>query len=183
MSNQLARTYEETGKRTLITQGQFAVSANENEVITTLLGSCVSCCIWDEVAGVGGMNHMLLGGVEMRNFSGCDISGTADMELLINGLLKLGANRSHLKAKVFGGAQLLAARTQIGSKNVEFALSYLETENIPCLNTSTGGDSARSIRFWPVTGRVNMKLASQEQEAVRPPEPPKEQVGNGLELF
>ena len=79
-----------TEHRINITQGEYATSDNENVVITTLLGSCVSCCLWDPIAGVGGMNHMLLArgdsGDEMNNLAGVNA-----MEVVINELIKLGA--------------------------------------------------------------------------------------------
>ncbi|MFK7876063.1 MAG: chemotaxis protein CheD [Paracoccaceae bacterium] len=168
-------------KTTLITQGQQAVSKDPDEIITTLLGSCVSCCLWDDVAGIGGMNHMLLGGVASTRISGYDVAGVADMELLINGLIKLGASKSNLQAKLFGGSQMIASKNAIGQKNVEFTMSFLKEENIPCVNSSVGGTSARSLKFWPTTGRVSMRLVTDRapEVVVKPPV----QAGNDMELF
>lgn len=166
----------------LITQGEFAVSDNADLMITTLLGSCVACCLWDETARVGGMNHLLLAGDRVGDGSGYDVAGVAEMEFLINGIVKLGGRRDHLKAKVFGGSSMIDTRTSIGETNAQFAFDFLQQEKIECLNSSVGGTSARALRFWPVTGRVNMRFVAEA-----PPEPaPTPQTaptGNDMELF
>lgn len=165
-----------------ITQGEYAVSGDPDLVITTLLGSCVSCCLWDDAAGIGGMNHLLLAGRVGASLNGYDMAGVADMELVINGILKLGARRENLKAKVFGGAQMLGGRSNIGASNAAFVLDFLEQESIECINHSVGGTAARSLKFWPSSGRVQMRLVNDVVvEDVAPPAP--DQEGNDLELF
>lgn len=142
-------------KRTLITQGQFAVQSEPDAMISTLLGSCVATCIWDETVGVGGMNHILLpsrydASKQMR-------VGANDMELLINGLLSAGVNRHRLKAKLFGGARMHQQLVNIGADNVSFATSFLQNEGIPIIATDTGGMYSRTIRFWPANGIVKIR--------------------------
>lgn len=167
----------------LITRGQFVASAETDMVIQTLLGSCVSVCLWDEPSGVGGMNHLLLAGERRENGSGHDVAGVAEMECLINGIIKLGGQRERLQAKVFGGAKMLDCRTAIGDNNARFAFEFLRRERIPCVNSSVGGKSARAVRFWPVTGRVIMRFVRDAPVDARLPKITPQFGGNGLELY
>ena len=166
----------------LITQGEFAVCDSPNVLINTLLGSCVACCLWDETVGVGGMNHLLLGGQIKGAGEGYDLAGVAEMECLINEIIKRGGRRDSLQAKVFGGAKMLSGLGNIGERNARFAFDFLAQEGIPCRNSSVGGTSARALRFWGATGRATMRLVSNEVEEVVPQIEP-EKAGNELELF
>lgn len=166
----------------LITQGEFAVSDRPDLGINTLLGSCVACCLWDDVARVGGMNHLLLAGKIAGAAPGYDLAGVAEMECLINEIIKRGGRRDQLQAKVFGGAKMLAGLGNIGERNAQFAFDFLKQEGIPCRNSSVGGTSARALRFWGATGRAIMRLVSSEVEEVIPKIAP-ETAGNDLELF
>lgn len=170
-----------SGQRIHITQGERAVSGNSDLVISTILGSCVSCCLWDPVANVGGMNHMLLT-VSTKSTGICNLAGINAIELLINDVLKLGARRDRLRAKAFGGARMVAGLSDIGKVNINFTLEFLETEGIKCDRHSLGGESARHVMFWPSTGRALQKIRRDE---VLPAEQPVqlEEQGNGLELF
>lgn len=141
----------------VITQGGHAVSGDPAIQISTLLGSCVACCLHDPMAKVGGMNHILLGR-HGRQHGGCDLIGVNAMEVLINDLLKLGAMRHRLEAKIFGGAQMVSGLSSIGPENASFVRSYLDAEGITCLASSTGGDAARHLLFWPVTGVARQKM-------------------------
>ena len=97
------------------------------------------------------------------------------MELLINELLKLGAHRERLKAKVFGGARMVPGFQDIGSRNAQFAMDFLRTEHITCLAHSTGGNRARRIRFDPITGIAKQQLLqSAPPEVVAPKPTPRE---------
>ncbi|MBV2358615.1 chemotaxis protein CheD [Thalassococcus sp. CAU 1522] len=142
--------------RTII-QGEFAVSSCADQVFATVLGSCVAVCLTDPSRGIGGMNHFLLPG--RRATDGHDIRyGAYLMELLINGLLKAGACKRDMRAKVFGGAWMGATPTDIGAGNVAFAQEFLASEGIPILSSSVGGTKGRKIRFWPGTGRAQQSL-------------------------
>ena len=125
-----------------VVQGEYFVTDEPNVVLTTILGSCVATCMWDPVAGVGGMNHFLLPGDEDSGTEEMKY-GVNAMELLVNGLLKKGALRSRLQAKLFGGAQVIAGLSDIGGKNAAFAEKFLRLENIPCAGQSLRGDRAR----------------------------------------
>ena len=163
-----------------ITQGEHLASADSEVTISTLLGSCVACCIWDPIASVGGMNHILLA-TTSRNNASCDMAGVNAMELLINDLLKLGARRDRLMAKAFGGAQMIDGLSNIGQANCTFATQFLETENIECVSSSLGGNAARHIIFTPASGAVRVKI--QRNIAPEPAAPVVQVKGNDLELF
>lgn len=140
-----------------VVQGEYAVVSEPDVVLTTILGSCVATCMWDPVAAVGGMNHFLLPGD--GEASGDSMKyGVNSMELLINGLLQKGAARSRLQAKLFGGAHVIQNLGDIGAKNAEFAQRFLRLEGIHCAGQSLGGDRARRVRFWPITGRAGQML-------------------------
>lgn len=144
------------GHKHHIVQGEYLVTDDRNAAISTILGSCVSACIRDPVAGVGGMNHFLLPG-EDSGRQGLQYGAYA-MELLINGLLQRGARRDRLEAKLFGGARMLSGLTDIGRQNGVFAERFLQDEGIRYLGGSLGGDQARRIQFWPVSGRARQQL-------------------------
>ena len=145
-------------------QGEFRVSDRHDVVLATVLGSCVSLCITDPKMGIGGMNHFLLPGVETNKDVGIR-HGVMAMELLLNGVLKKGATRSRLQAKLFGGAVLNANLARIGEQNSKFAEGFLEREGITCVSKSLGGQHARKIRFVPATGEAQqMKLKKYKEE-------------------
>jgi len=136
-----------------ITQGESHVTDNPKEVLTTILGSCIAACVRDPVAGVGGMNHFLL--PESDSGDSTDLRyGVNAMEILINGLLKLGADRRRLEAKLFGGANVLSGLSDVGHRNAAFAEQFLKDEGIRYVGGDIRGDHPRRIQFWPVTGRA-----------------------------
>ena len=140
-----------------VIQGDFAVSDDREDVMTTVLGSCVAACIYDPRSQVGGLNHFLLPG-ENAGSSTSMSYGLNAMELLINNMLKQGASRKRFQAKLFGGARMIKGLSDIGQQNATFALDFLKMEGIPCVSQSLGGTSARRIRFWPTTGRVQLRM-------------------------
>lgn len=170
-----------TSIRHAITQGEHMVSDDPNVCISTLLGSCVSVCLWDPRTRIGGMNHMLLAHVGATSTQP-DFVGINAMELLINALQKRGATRQRLQAKVFGGAQMVDGLSSIGPDNAKFALEYLERESITCTGQSIGGDAARQIVFWPTTGVARQKV-KQKANLVETVSRPNVSGGNDLELF
>lgn len=142
-----------------ILPGEFYVT-QENEVISTVLGSCISVCIRDPFAGVGGMNHFMLPSGEATNSIWADCAsryGNWAMEFLMNELFKRGAHRNRLEVKVFGGGQVLSNVTDIGGSNIRFALSYLAAEGLSIAAQDVGGYCARKVVFMPTTGKVQVK--------------------------
>ena len=144
-----------------IFQGEFEVSDDPEICLVTILGSCVATCLYDPQRGIGGVNHFLLPGGGKGQDNNLRY-GVHSMELLINALLRGGAEKRNLCAKVFGGARMLDEFSDIGKSNADFAQEFLDTESIPCVSKSLQGNrhqvSARRIRFWPVTGRVQQYL-------------------------
>jgi chemotaxis protein CheD len=153
-----------TGQINLV-QGEYAVSADGSVALTTILGSCVAACMRDSRAGVGGMNHFLLPGALVGKADGVE-RGVHAMELLINELLKAGAKRDRLEAKIFGGARMMKNLSDIGAKNASFATDFLRQEGIPVIGGSTGGEAARRIRFWPATGKAQQRIMGQSEAHV-----------------
>ena len=174
---------EQQEKLVNVIQGDFHISEKEDDVLTTVLGSCVAVCLFDPVRRIGGMNHFLLpsgdtgGTVNVRY-------GTHAMELLINGLLKKGAQRDMLQAKVFGGARMNDSFRDIGGSNAAFARTFLADEGLPITAESLGGKAARRLRFWPTTGRVRQLLVESAAEIppVAPP-PPTPKPAQDITLF
>jgi chemotaxis protein CheD len=136
-----------------ITQGEVHVSNDPSHVLTTVLGSCVAACIRDPATGIGGMNHFLLAKADGSDRRATDY-GVNAMELLINGILKLGGARERLEAKLFGGANVVAVSSAIGSHNASFAEQFLADEGIRLVGGDLRGILARKIQFWPYTGRA-----------------------------
>jgi len=160
-----------------ICQGDQAVGRDPEMAVATILGSCISICLWDPVAGVGGMNHLLL--PALRSEGNALSTGAVDMDRLINRMMPLGAERPRLRAKLFGGASMLSGRTDIVARNVAFGRHYLATEGIPCDAENSGGTRARRIRFWPATGKAQLRFVAEAPE----PEEKRAVVRNDVELF
>jgi chemotaxis protein CheD len=140
------------------------MATTEDTIIATVLGSCVAVALFDEEAGIGGLNHFMLpgfgGGVDLVRSPNAKY-GMYAMELLINDLMKLGARKASLKSKVFGGGSVLRFAKGGGSRipvdNVDFAFEYLKKEGIPVLASDVGGLEPRKIFFYARTGRVLLK--------------------------
>lgn len=155
-----------------ILPGQYHAARGQG-AISTVLGSCVSTCLWDPVERIGGMNHFMLPGDNARPDSPWAASarfGLYAMEVLINDMLRLGADRHRLVAKVFGGAQLLAGfdRLDVGAKNSEFVLHFLREEGIRVLAQDLQDVCPRKVHFFVATGKVQVKrLGVLPNEAVQ----------------
>ena len=144
-----------------ILPGEYYVTKSD-KLIVTVLGSCVAVCLRDKYARCGGMNHFLLpndGSNESGLLTESARYGVYAMELLINHLLKLGANRGRLEAKVFGGGNVLRGLTlnNVGQRNAEFVLDYLHTESIPIVAQDLLDEYPRKVYFFPDTGKVMVR--------------------------
>ena len=135
-------------------------------VIVTVLGSCVSACIRDRVTGVGGMNHFMLpqdnsdqGGILSASMR----YGNYAMEILINELLKGGAKRENLEAKVFGGGAVLQNfnAINVGERNSQFVKDYLKAESIRIVAQDLEDVWPRKVYYFPRTGKVLVKKLRQ----------------------
>ena len=168
--------------------GEYFVDTQDILIMTTL-GSCIAACLWDRDRRIGGMNHFLLpdggGGGDSGRY------GSYAMELLINEMMKRGAQRSSMEAKVFGGAAVIAGMTSmnVGQRNTEFVLDYLHTERIPVVSKDVLDVYPRKVCLLPASGRAMVKrlaptntaeLAAAERAAVqRPPS----DAGGSIDLF
>jgi chemotaxis protein CheD len=135
--------------------GEFYTTNLQEEMIVTILGSCVAACIRDPQLGIGGLNHFLLSEPNQDITSHSTRYGSYAMECLINDILKQGGRRENLEIKVFGGADLMRSTTiHIGQKNSDFIRRYLRDEGLKIAAEDLGGNNPRRIHYWPSTGKV-----------------------------
>ena len=145
--------------------GEYKVS-NEDIIISTVLGSCISVALFDQVNKQGGMNHFMLPQMapgrmdETLLIKDENRYGVYAMEILINSLMKMGARKSSLIAKVFGGGEMFDMSTRfsnIGKQNADFAFLFLKNESIPIIASDFGGKQGRKILFFPKNGKILLK--------------------------
>lgn len=157
-----------------ILPGEFYVSKS-GEIISTVLGSCISVCIRDTVMGIGGMNHFML--PEEGDFSSPSWVSDADskmarygnwaIEFLINELVKNGADRKRFEVKIFGGGQVVADMSDVGQRNILFAFSYFQSEGFTIAATDVGDAFPRKVLYFSDTGKVLLKkLKSQHNTTI-----------------
>ncbi len=174
-----------------ILPGEYFVD-DEDILVMTTLGSCIAACLWDRNAHVGGMNHFMLpdgagNGLDSGRY------GSYAMEVLINELMKRGATRSTLEAKVFGGGQVIAGMNtmNVGQRNTEFVLDYLKTERIPVVSKDVMDVYPRKVCFLPHSGKAMVKrlsptnaeaLVAQDRAAAQKVVPPASGAGS-VDLF
>ena len=174
-----------------ILPGEYFVD-DEDILVMTTLGSCIAACLWDRNAHVGGMNHFMLpdgagNGLDSGRY------GSYAMEVLINELMKRGATRSTLEAKVFGGGQVIAGMNtmNVGQRNTEFVLDYLKTERIPVVSKDVMDVYPRKVCFLPHCGKAMVKrlsptnaeaLVAQDRAAAQKPVPTSSGAGS-VDLF
>lgn len=146
--------------------GEYFVH-DEDLLIMTTLGSCIAACLWDRERRIGGLNHFMLpdggGAMESGRY------GSYAMELLINEMLKRGANRLTLEAKVFGGGAVVSGMNtlNVGERNTAFVLDYLKTERIPVVSKDVLDVYPRKVCFFPASGKAMVKrLAATNTDAL-----------------
>ncbi len=149
------------GVVTTVHQGDCMVGGEEDLTFSTILGSCVSACVRDTAARIGGMNHFLLAepsGSAKDRYGASARYGAFAMEQLINKVLSRGSGRkANLEIKVFGGGLINAALTDVGAKNVEFVHEFLANEGYELAGEDVGGSYARRVMFKPHSGRAFVK--------------------------
>ncbi len=146
--------------------GEYFVT-NENVMLITVLGSCIAACLWDSRVGVGGMNHFMLPEGDSSDMSGR--YGSYAMELLINEMMKLGARREFLQAKIFDGGRVISSFTNlnVGERNTEFVRDYLRTERIPVVSEDVLDIFPRKVVFFGTSGKAMVKrLAHTQTDAI-----------------
>ena len=134
-------------------------ASREPYLISTILGSCISVCLYDPILKIGGMNHYML-----PNWSGYDLVspkyGNVAIEKLIDKMLAMGSKKNNINAKIFGGGELLSPEQtslHIGQRNIRVAEIMLAQQKIPIIASSTGGSQGRKILFNTGTGEVRHK--------------------------
>ncbi|MFC7299381.1 chemoreceptor glutamine deamidase CheD [Herminiimonas aquatilis] len=157
------RTFDRDAAKIL--PGEYYYTSKDM-LIVTVLGSCVSACIRDRVTGVGGMNHFMLpdGGSDADSpISASARYGTYAMEILINDLLKAGAKRENLEAKVFGGGAVLRgfSSMNVGERNAQFVRDFLKVENIRVVAEDLNDIHPRKVYYFPRSGKVLVKKLKQ----------------------
>jgi len=145
-----------------ILPGEFYVTIHD-ELIVTVLGSCISACIRDTVMNIGGMNHFMLpsnssgDGTWGKDASNATRYGTFAMEHLINEILKNGGSRKHLEVKLVGGGKILAQMTDVGLRNISFIHNFIKTEGLKVVKEDLGSIYPRKVRYFPMTGKLQVK--------------------------
>lgn len=171
--------------------GEYFVTG-ENIVICTVLGSCIAACLWDRTLGIGGMNHFMLPEGDSSDISGR--YGSYAMEVLINEMIKLGARRESMQAKIFGGGQVMANFTtmNVGERNTDFVTQYLQTERIPIVSEDVLDIYPRKVVYFPATGKAMVKrlahahpeaLVEQERSRGSAAQLAKTNAGGSVDLF
>ncbi|MFL6550626.1 MAG: chemoreceptor glutamine deamidase CheD [Povalibacter sp.] len=175
--------------------GDFYVTRNE-EVLDTVLGSCVSACIRNPRTNIGGMNHFMLprpSGHENDTWGSiagrATRYGSASMEQLINRILSVGGSRSDLEVKIFGGGKVLSSLIDVGNHNVEFVREFLRSEGLNVTSEDVGDICPRHVQYFPTSGRVRVRhltsrhadIASHEQKYLSGIE--KAPVAGEIDLF
>ena len=182
------------GVVTTVHQGDCLVSGAEDLTYSTVLGSCISACVRDRVANIGGMNHFLLAeqsGSAKDRYGASARYGAFAMEQLINQVLSKGTGRKqNLEIKVFGGGKINAALDDVGAKNIGFVRQFLADEGYVLDKADVGGTYARRVLFKPHSGRAFVKrldnmaagnVAKEELMIVRRPVAPP--PSDDIELF
>lgn len=147
-----------------ILPGEFYVTKCD-ELIVTVLGSCIAVCVRDIKTGIGGMNHFMLpimsqDRMQTEKFSIIGAAtryGNYAMEHLINTILNNGGRRGFLEAKVFGGGKMMPSMSDVGQQNIDFIFSYLEAEGLRVVAQDVGDIYPRKVLFYPATGRARVK--------------------------
>lgn len=146
-----------------ILPGEYYVTLGD-EMIVTVLGSCISACVRDPVAKVGGMNHFMLPMSNRQDAErwggGADAPtryGNYAMEHMLNDIFKQGGRRERLEVKIIGGGQIIAHMTDVGRRNIEFVKHYLRSEGLKVVGSDVGGIHPRKVYYFPVTGRGQVK--------------------------
>lgn len=195
MSSSLPPEFDR-GVVTTVHQGDCLVSNEADLTYSTVLGSCISACVRDRVANIGGMNHFLLAeqsGAARDRYGASARYGAFAMEQLINKVLSRGTGKkANLEIKVFGGGKINAALDDVGAKNIDFVREFLANEGYDVTAEDLGGNYARRVMFKPATGRAfvkrldntaNASIASEELAVAARSRSPSRPSTDDVELF
>ena len=154
------RYYDQMTENTVIKlySGGYYASRSKGEMVVTILGSCIACCLYDPMNKVGGINHFLVPGIDNVHTNDASARyGINAMELVINDMVKIGAQKKHMVAKIFGGSNMIDISSKIGEKNISFVKDFLQNEGIDITASDVGGSCPRRVHFEPNTGKVKIR--------------------------
>ena len=146
-----------------ILPGEYYVTNSPQEVIITTLGSCISACVRDPAAGLGGMNHFMLPGTSgqsstvLSSANSANCYGVFAMENLINEIVKRGGERTRLEIKITGGARIGRGAGNVGESNAKFILKFLALEGFHAAAIDLGGTHPRKVQYEPLSGKLRIK--------------------------
>lgn len=149
--------------------GDYYVTDKPQQMIVTILGSCVAACMRDPVMKIGGMNHFLLPDdpdLSFKHSNDATRYGAYAMEQLINGIIKLGGIKERLEVKVFGGGNVIQSSAMIGTHNVNFVRSFLKQEGLSIISEDLGDTYPRRLRYYPDTGKVMLLKLKRKEDFV-----------------
>jgi chemotaxis protein CheD len=149
-----------------IFSGDWHVSTKSNDMLATILGSCISACIRDPLLGIGGMNHFLLPGEDFLDSHVSDSAryGVYAMECLINGILQAGGCKERFEVKIFGGGNVINTSSCIGSTNAQFIRSFLRKEGFRIASEDLEGDYPRRLHYYPYSGKVMLRRLRRRED-------------------
>lgn len=156
------RSYHEKSKKHVVGISLGGIYMTENdEIITTVLGSCVSACVRDTLTGISGMNHFMLVGSksDIDKASGHSLFqyGLYSMDYLLNKMLYLGASKETMEVKIFGGGAIISSAGDVGKKNIRFIKNYINLKGYKLCGEDIGGEHPRRVNFYSSTGKVMVK--------------------------
>lgn len=134
--------------------GECHVSGQE-EMIITMLGSCIAVCMHDSAAAIGGMNHFMLPATSAATATGHGRYGDYAMAQLVQSICSQGGRRQHLQVKIFGGGSAIAS--DIGRLNIAFAHACLDGLGLAITAEDVGGPFGRKLLYFPASGRALVK--------------------------
>jgi chemotaxis protein CheD len=147
-------------QRITVLQGETKISRDADVILTTILGSCIACCLFDKTAKIGGLNHFLLSQQPkhgVRDAAEAQRYGVYAMEVLVNSLLKSGASRENMTAHLYGGGNFHAGMRDIGAENAAIARDFLLSDGIRLAHEETGGHLARRLDFKAAAGQIRCR--------------------------
>lgn len=148
-----------------IISGDWYVTSAKNEMLTTILGSCISACIRDPEIGVGGMNHFLLPGDAADIHEGQAARyGAFAMEKLLNAVFSAGGRKERLEIKLFGGGNVTSNSGRIGSRNAEFVREFMHQEGYKIFAEDLGGTIPRRVHYYPSSGKVLLRRLQRKDD-------------------
>ncbi len=158
----IKKHYDKKLKKTVVTisPGGLYIT-NKDEVISTVLGSCISVCVWDAAHGIGGMNHFMIPGsdYEIGKSLPEDLFrfGSYSMDYMLKQFDSMGANKNLLELKVFGGGAIISSSCDVGSANIQFIQEYIDSHQLSMANQDLGGELPRKVNYFVETGKAYVK--------------------------